>query len=580
MAAELPNSSLIPFVVSVTGHRDIRPQDEAALRREVGNILDGLRERMPSTPLLVMNGLAEGADQLAAEVALEHGAFLAAVLPMPLEIYKPTMSAAAQVRLEELRARAALEIVLPPAGTSEEQLRSSEDARAMSYEALAIFLASEGQALIALWDGKLSDKRGGTSSVVSFVRSGTPQESAVSEGAHCGLVYHVVTPRSSGEPPADALATTTLGCEAQSKTAKGDTAPPENVSADVTLTLLEQNLERFNRAALRLPDATQQPRSRLLAKDSVVLSDFQRRLETLYGEADAISVLANGWRKFFLAMILVVAIVGTLFYGIHGEMLEDHVWLWFSFPLFVIAALVLHRAARARHIEAQYLDARALAEALRVQFFWDLAGVKQSVGRYYLADQPNELDWIRYGLKNVWLMHQGMGETTAPPNRAAVLEYWVKDQRDWYQRKAERQGRSVRRRERVSRNALLIAVAWSVLIPLSVMIHGPWHDVNPWKNLMPGNWVYQLFHVTLAVPALIAGAYRLWIEQAGYEEQSREYRSMERELSLKATELEAHLDSADAAQELLLQLGVAALSENGRWLLLHRERPLEVMATP
>jgi hypothetical protein len=250
---------------------------------------------------------------------------------------------------------------------------------------------------------------------------------------------------------------------------------------------------------------------------------------------------------------------------------------------------MLHRAARARHIEAKYLDARAFAEALRVQFFWDLAGVKRSVGTYYLADQPNELDWIRHALKNVWLLGEGKqpgtGDAAVAPNRKAVLDFWVKDQRDWYQRKADRQMKSVRRRERVSRNALLIAVGWSVLIPAIILIPGPWwhppvpvHEVS--KAAASSNWLYETLHVLLAVPALIAGAYRLWIEQAGYEEQSREYRSMERELSIKAVELEANLNSAATAQELLLQLGVAALSENGRWLLLHRERPLEVLATP
>jgi hypothetical protein len=35
------------------------------------------------------------------------------------------------------------------------------------------------------------------------------------------------------------------------------------------------------------------------------------------------------------------------------------------------------------------------------------------------------------------------------------------------------------------------------------------------------------------------------------------------------------------AENLLLELGKdAALSENGRWLLLHRERPMEVLSTP
>jgi hypothetical protein len=589
MAAELPNPSLIPFVVAVTGHRDPRPQDEAALRRAVGDVLDSIRKRMPSTPVLVMSGLAEGADQLAAEVALEHGAYLAAVLPLPLEIYKTTMSPEAWARLEVLRSKAALEIVLPHDGQTEEELNQSEEARAAMYEALGIYLARHGQALIALWDGKSPENRGGTSSVVSLVRSGRLPGTMESVGAHCGVVYQVVTPRTKGEVPAQALTTLTLGCETRPAKAKHDGAPAESGSADASLALLEANLERFNRAVLRLPDASAMPRSRLLAKDSVALSAFQQRIETLYGEADAVSVRANEWRKFFLTMILVVAIVGTLFYGIHGEMLEDKVWLWFSFPLFVIAALVLHRAARARHIEAKYLDARAFAEALRVQFFWDLAGVKRSVGMYYLADQPNELDWIRHALKNVWLLGEGTPagtpEAAIAPNRKAVLDYWVKDQRDWYQRKADRQLKSVRRRERVSRNALLIAVGWSVLIPAIILIPGPWwhppvpvHEVS--NAAASSNWLYETLHVLLAVPALIAGAYRLWIEQAGYEEQSREYRSMERELSIKAVELEANLNSAATAQELLLQLGVAALSENGRWLLLHRERPLEVLATP
>jgi hypothetical protein len=228
------------------------------------------------------------------------------------------------------------------------------------------------------------------------------------------------------------------------------------VDAGTTLAVLEENLERFNRAVAA---AAGRRHAAAVAVDcesgSVPLSDFQQRLETLYGEADAISVRANGWRKFFLAMILVVAIVGTLFYGIHGEMLENHVWLWFSFALFVVAALLLHRTARARHIEARYLDARAFAEALRVQFFWEMAGVKQPVDRYYLVDQPTELDWIRYALKNVWLLHLGTREESAsPPNRRAVLECWVKDQMTWYRNKADGQTRSVHRRERVSRAML------------------------------------------------------------------------------------------------------------------------------
>ena len=63
---ELPNPSLVPFVVSVTGHRDLRSQDLDSLRHEVRSVFSGFRKRMPSTPMILLSGLAEGADQLVA----------------------------------------------------------------------------------------------------------------------------------------------------------------------------------------------------------------------------------------------------------------------------------------------------------------------------------------------------------------------------------------------------------------------------------------------------------------------------------------------------------------------------------
>src|SRR5579863_4912526 len=78
-----------PFVIGVTGHRDLRAEDVPHLERRVRHIFERLRERYPSTPFLVLSSLAEGADQLVARVALlpEFGARLVVPLPMPVELY-------------------------------------------------------------------------------------------------------------------------------------------------------------------------------------------------------------------------------------------------------------------------------------------------------------------------------------------------------------------------------------------------------------------------------------------------------------------------------------------------------------
>ncbi len=575
MPTNIHKPTLIPFLVAATGHRDLRPQDLDRLRREVRAVFVGIHSRMPNTPIFLLTGLAEGADQLVAEVALEQDVRLVAALPMPIDIYKEQMTAGAQKRLEGLLTLSSVQIELPLERRTPEMIRASDEVRSECYEALARFLARYGQSLIALWDGKNSLKPGGTSSVVHYVRSGESDESSADKELLCGVVYQVVTPRMGDSTYAPEIKTIELGCERQPFVEGRDRGPTNDDAGQLShFAQVESAFERFNRTAANFVNRGSEVKSRLIDDETMPLSNFQKTLETLYEVADRISVQANGRRKLILGAILLTAIIGTLFYGIHGEMFGTRVWLWFSFPFFVIVALVLHRTARANHVEDTYLDARALAEALRVQFFWTTAGIAEPVDRYYLVDRRAELDWIRIALKNVWLINRGRDETLSKnPNLMKVLDSWVKNQERWYGVKADRQSRSVRLREKVSKYGLLAAVLWSILVPIGIMVFRSARQSQP-------EWVYESLHVALAVPALLAGAYRLWIEQAGYEEQSRDYRSMEREFAIKARELEKHMDEIEIAQNLLLTLGIEALKENGRWLLMHRERPLEVLSSP
>jgi len=580
MNAETPNPSLVPFVLAVTGHRDLRPQDFDTLRDRVREVFAGAQKRMPSTPLVLLTGLAEGADQLVAQVALDQGVSLAAALPMPLDVYRTTMSEAAQKTLDSLYAQSAIQIVLPTQGQTPDELLHSEEARTQCYEALALFLARHGQALIALWDGKHSDKRGGTSRVVHYVRQGIASEGEEEVESRCGIVYQVLTPRMSGDEPARPIRTITLSCEPRKKSVSPVTTSDEHENpTPVPFAEVEINIERFNRESLRAAARADATESRLIADAALPRSPFQTRLEALYGRADAISMQANGRRRFTLLAILGTAVVGAVFYGVHGEIYSQVVLLWLTFPFFVLVAGAIHWWARIKHVEENYLDSRALAEALRVQFFWDLAGIDQPVDRYYLVDRPSEVEWIRFALKNIWLMrHDRDDDSATQPNYAAVLRYWVEDQEEWYRKKANQQSESVRQRERWSHYALIAAGVWAVLVPIGILVWNHYHPAQ--KHNASENIWYDIFHVILAVPALLAGAYRLWIEQAGYDEQSREYRSMQHQFSLKAKEMSAHLDSPEITERLLVDLGIEALKENGRWLLLHRERPLEVISTP
>src|SRR4051812_1335746 len=99
--APMPSPSLArdatPFVVAVTGHRDLHPDDAACVREAIARTLDLLAAALPQRPVHFLSALADGADQLFADevIALQRrthadGAArlqLVVLLPMPLHDY-------------------------------------------------------------------------------------------------------------------------------------------------------------------------------------------------------------------------------------------------------------------------------------------------------------------------------------------------------------------------------------------------------------------------------------------------------------------------------------------------------------
>lgn len=81
-------SGLLPLVIGVTGHRDLRPVDREALEAQVRAIFKDLRRRYLATPLVLLSPLAEGADRLAARVALSCSVSLIVPLPMAQDLYE------------------------------------------------------------------------------------------------------------------------------------------------------------------------------------------------------------------------------------------------------------------------------------------------------------------------------------------------------------------------------------------------------------------------------------------------------------------------------------------------------------
>lgn len=225
----------IPLVFGISGHRDPLSSDLPQLREQLSRIFTGFHAAYPHTPFQLLTPLAEGADRLAAEVALASKVSLLVPLPMKQKEYErdfTTAKSLAEFRALLGSAEAQWEILIPASNTGMDRTRH--------YAEVGDFIARRSHVLILLWDGGDNRKVGGTAWVKKR------REHWVSEVSEQGLglfpygpTIQVVTPRASGRsprprpatigqiPPSGAKFAVTLSKQLRSKVAvKGRERPP------------------------------------------------------------------------------------------------------------------------------------------------------------------------------------------------------------------------------------------------------------------------------------------------------------------------------------------------------------------
>jgi hypothetical protein len=152
--------------VGVTGHRFIDQHDEALLTA-VGEALDRIerhcRKGTTATPvnLTVVSALAEGADRIVARAAIGRGAILEVVLPLPLDDYLTDFES------EKSRSEFCRLLVDHASAITELPAAGGRDA---AYERAGQAIVDRSDVLLALWDGRAAQGRGGTAEIVSYAR--------------------------------------------------------------------------------------------------------------------------------------------------------------------------------------------------------------------------------------------------------------------------------------------------------------------------------------------------------------------------------------------------------------------------
>lgn len=584
----------VPLLLGVTGHRDLRKEDLRALGEKVRTIFRELRAALPRTPLVVLTPLAEGADRLVARAALEEGARLYVPLPMPRALYETDFTTPeSRAEFDELFARADYTVEMPLV-SSEAEVRQPGTARNKQYDAVGEFVARHSQILIALWDGNPSAKPGGTADIVGWRLTELPRETTSRlhppDPVRSGPVYHVVTPRSSGAVPPAAF-------EVRRLLPEGGPQEPEAQSNDWRRVRAEAqklygDMDEFNRDAAEMdPDeraAVARSRGYLFPDEQAArLPAGLRFTRECFAVADVLAVKFGRKTLWSHRLIYLLVFLAVATYEASGDLFGVFPVGLLLYPLILAAAGVVYwRAVRHYDFQNNYHDYRAVAEGLRVQFFWRLGGLTEPVEEHYLRQQRRELNWVRRALRIVWGV-QGGG--VAPTDTSLLshaedwlVKHWVEDQRDYFNRKAIQEATVEKWYKRAIWAFLVLGLTLSLVVGVGLLAPDVFGgEIKRWME--EHTRVEGLLLFLTSMPLITAGLLHAYRKAVALGSHVKQYLVMVGLFTNAANRLEllterplAPAQRQTELRALIAELGKEALVENGDWVLLNRDRPLEV----
>jgi hypothetical protein len=290
-----------------------------------------------------------------------------------------------------------------------------------------------------------------------------------------------------------------------------------------------------------------------------------------------------------LKWILALVFAAVLTYEILEQVLGLFGWAMLCYPCMLSIAYGIYYWARRCDYQNKYQDYRALAEGMRVQFFWRLAGRADSVEANYLRKHRSELHWIRTAVRVLWGLQGGeydaTGSAAAPARQAErlqwVMQHWIDDQHAFFSRRAETETHKHERFEKYVHVGLIVGLLMSLGFGLLFALPNPisrstrdWFEHNHWAG--------GVLIVLTTLPLLCAMVVHAYREYRALGQQARQYKVMEQLFANARNQWQVMTQKASGEAsvadmlDLIDELGKEALVENADWVLLHRDRPLEV----
>jgi len=572
----------IPFLIGVVGHRDLVADEIPLIRAAVARLLERLRAENSDVPLRLLCSMAAGADLLVAEIAAESGIPMVALLPYARALCREDLgSEAERINFDRLCDMSEVVELGLPEDASARDLEPGSGTRERQLQRAGALIARYSGLMIAVWNGVDTDFRAGTARAIEFRRRGVipsgealvfPRDVLLSAQSD-DLNFEIRCSRlSRPTPPGVAV----LGFTGSASRGGEQLPAPLRTTFERLAEFnrdVDSSAERIATSGRRLsqPSPTPIPRSlnyldRLFTAADW-LGSYHRRCFTLalrsrYLLWALMAFLLIAFKKDSLGRAAIAEIAGVLVVFLLGTLL----------------AIWAHRRAWHR----KYLDYRALAEALRVDFYWELAGVRKEFdGEFahesFLQKQDAELQWIRNAMRAVSLELAIHPSGSIGEGFAFVYAHWIGDdhptsgtgQMSYYRRRLRQLTRGIHVSERIDRALLFGGLVLALAFALDVALRTASIQLLP--IALRGDMLWGL-----ALVPVYAAIFEIYLNEKADRALIRQYDYMYGLFHLAAGQLRAATTN-ELKLEILRSLGHACLAEHAQWTLAHRDKRIQGM---
>jgi hypothetical protein len=544
----------IPITVGVVGHLDVIVTERHRL--QIIKFFRDLASEYPVSPISLFSSIAEGADRIVANIFLnlkneneEYNDRFELIVPLPYneDEYIKDFDDASKHEFEELLKQAKKSFWVKYEG--------DENDRPQHYLKAGKFVADSSIILLALWDGE-KGKKGGTADVIRHKIAGDDENVAESTFEYDGTVFILHCNRTS----------TLAKFQNTEYGAEGLTL--DMVLKDPAIKNVLEKIEEINSESVLIGQPVLEKSQSYLYNSPEKLDSPQNSILEWYSIFD---VLSLGYRKRDITISIWLFVIGLLLIvtlEIYSNIFLTNLVLGIVM-LFNVLATTIYFYSRIKKNHQKYLYNRTLAEALRIQFYWNIAGINKNVSDYILRIHKKDFTWVKQLLSAIYGISYN-NRTMSSETIKDLNDNWVKNQADFFKSSISRMTQQLNFYHKISNTSFVLAF----VLLVSIFFFGEYYKIHKLLNDL-----LVIIGTLLSLFALI----KAYIQMKGYEQLLNQYELMNviyQRAESKITETDTYeLNPGQKTlylKELFFVIGKEALIENGNWYLIFKEKEPEI----